>query len=357
MDGFAKIGARVNAEIERHGVPDVTEIPQQKEKKAAPTFVSQPSSKGPSSADVEAKNKKSRAGLIGVVGVIAALLVIIKIATSDPDGSEPSQQQPGNSQMAVAPPTAQPQSATGQEAPTAIVKTVPYEEEIPVSGRSGRATLSELRYCEFEGFRIDQLRGLIHADSNFEVEQFNATVRHFNESCINIRYLKSDMSVVQRELAQRSPVLRVEAGERYRQWKRVSDAAENMTATSTSAGTATGSQTPTPVAPTIVGGADAAPGMFNETNTVHPSFDCTKARSDAEHLICNDATLAALDQRLAVAFANAKAVATDQAAFRERTRGQWNYREKYCHDTGCLMRWYQDQQTALDQIAATGEVP
>src|ERR1700693_1636230 len=138
MDGFAKIGARVNAEIERHGVPDVTELPQQKEEKAAPTFVSQPPSAGPSSADVEAKNKKSRARLIGVLGVVAALLVIIKIGTSDPDGSEPSQQQqPGNSQMAVAPPTAQPQSATSQEAPTAIVETVPYEEKIPVFGHSG----------------------------------------------------------------------------------------------------------------------------------------------------------------------------------------------------------------------------
>jgi uncharacterized protein len=97
--------------------------------------------------------------------------------------------------------------------------------------------------------------------------------------------------------------------------------------------------------------------MINESNTADPSFDCSKARSDAEHLICNDATLAALDQRLAVTFARAKTVATDQVAFRERTRGQWNYREKYCHDTDCLMRWYQDQQTALDQIAARGEVP
>jgi uncharacterized protein DUF4236 len=90
--------------------------------------------------------------------------------------------------------------------------------------------------------------------------------------------------------------------------------------------------------------------------TLQTSFDCTKARSDAEHLICSDAELAADDVELAAIFAKAKAAATDQAALKERTRAEWNYREQNCHDRTCLVRWYADQKAALQQIADTGNV-
>ena len=84
------------------------------------------------------------------------------------------------------------------------------------------------------------------------------------------------------------------------------------------------------------------------------SFDCTKARSDAEHIICSDAELAAADVQLAAIYAKAKAAATDPIAFKERTRAQWNYRERQCHDRECVARWYADQQVVLSDIANTG---
>ncbi|WMY10953.1 hypothetical protein [Paraburkholderia phenoliruptrix] len=87
-----------------------------------------------------------------------------------------------------------------------------------------------------------------------------------------------------------------------------------------------------------------------------PSFDCAKAKSDAERLICSDTDLAARDIELALLFAKAKAAVIDKEAFKQRTRRQWNYREQMCHDRECLVRWYFDQRTALSQIAATGRV-
>nr|MDW3657815.1 DUF4236 domain-containing protein [Paraburkholderia terrae] len=90
--------------------------------------------------------------------------------------------------------------------------------------------------------------------------------------------------------------------------------------------------------------------------TQQTSFDCSKARSDAEHIICSDAELASDDVRLAEIYAKAKAAANDPAAFRERTRAQWNYREQQCHDRECLVRWYTDQKVALTEIAATGRL-
>lgn len=89
--------------------------------------------------------------------------------------------------------------------------------------------------------------------------------------------------------------------------------------------------------------------------TMQTSFDCTKARSDAERLICSDSELAADDVRLARIYAEAKAAAKDQAAFRERTRAQWNFRERQCHDRECLARWYADQKVVLSEIANTGD--
>lgn len=103
---------------------------------------------------------------------------------------------------------------------------------------------------------------------------------------------------------------------------------------------------------------EAAVGASAVTDPVSPtlqtSFDCTEARSDAEHIICSDAELAADDVQLAEIYVKAKAAATDQAAFKARTRTEWNFREQTCHDRECLLKWYADQKTALQQIAETG---
>jgi hypothetical protein len=100
-----------------------------------------------------------------------------------------------------------------------------------------------------------------------------------------------------------------------------------------------------------------ATAPVQEVSGPQPSFDCTKARSDAEHLICGDADLAKSDVQLAALYAKAKAAATDQVTFKERTREEWNYREQNCHDRECLVRWYADQKVALSQTAETGTVP
>ncbi|SAK53873.1 lipoprotein [Caballeronia fortuita] len=89
---------------------------------------------------------------------------------------------------------------------------------------------------------------------------------------------------------------------------------------------------------------------------IGPSFDCAKAKSDAERLICSDADLASRDVELASLFIKAKAAVSDKSGFKERTRQHWNYRENVCHDRECLVRWYADQRTALSHIADTGRM-
>jgi uncharacterized protein YecT (DUF1311 family) len=132
--------------------------------------------------------------------------------------------------------------------------------------------------------------------------------------------------------------------------------------------------TPSPVAvpkvaerpkPIYTANARPQPAVSQPTITIsapasyvnQPSFDCSKAQSDAEHLICSDPELAALDRQLAIVYQHALAVVRDKAAFKESTGQEWLYRERTCHDKACVMRWYVDQRTNLAQIAETGRMP
>lgn len=90
--------------------------------------------------------------------------------------------------------------------------------------------------------------------------------------------------------------------------------------------------------------------------TYQTSFDCAKATSVPDYLICHDPDLAMSDRELATIYQQAKAGVTDKAAFTDRTRKQWNYREKNCRDKSCLAAWYADQKIVLTRIAQTGDV-
>ncbi|MGY2490983.1 DnaJ domain-containing protein [Cupriavidus sp. CP313] len=105
-------------------------------------------------------------------------------------------------------------------------------------------------------------------------------------------------------------------------------------------------------APSIVApsssGLDALPTRKVPNIT---SFDCDKARSSSEKLICDDADLAAMDRDLATTFAHAKAAAPDKRTFTEIARQNWNWRNKNCTDKACLVTWYDYQQRWLLEIS------
>lgn len=74
------------------------------------------------------------------------------------------------------------------------------------------------------------------------------------------------------------------------------------------------------------------------------SFNCNKARSQNEHLICADSELSQLDDELGVVYAAAKLNATNKKAFQDRTVSEWRRRERECHgEKHCLLNWYSDR--------------
>jgi hypothetical protein len=84
-----------------------------------------------------------------------------------------------------------------------------------------------------------------------------------------------------------------------------------------------------------------------------PSFDCGKAHSRTEQLICADPQLAQLDRELGKLYAQAKAGSPNPADFRRRSDAQWKQREANCSNRECLLAWYAQRRTQLmDEIEA-----
>ncbi|MEO5672416.1 MAG: hypothetical protein ABIR26_17145 [Ramlibacter sp.] len=80
---------------------------------------------------------------------------------------------------------------------------------------------------------------------------------------------------------------------------------------------------------------------------VRPSFDCSRARSRAERLICSDPELAQLDRDLGRLHSRVRDEVADPAGFRRRSEEQWRVRESVCRDKECLLDWYAERREQL----------
>jgi len=92
------------------------------------------------------------------------------------------------------------------------------------------------------------------------------------------------------------------------------------------------------------------PASQSDGASPHPSFNCAKAHSPPEVLICSDSELMALDNDLAQIYAQAKAVAIDKKLFANETRRAWNWRQQNCTDNICLISWFADRKKTLEKI-------
>ena len=83
------------------------------------------------------------------------------------------------------------------------------------------------------------------------------------------------------------------------------------------------------------------------------SFDCTKAKSIPEHLICDTPALSAADDQLSAEVGAARALVPDKQQFAKSLTAQWNWREKNCQDVECVKSWYARQHEALTKLIAS----
>ena len=85
-------------------------------------------------------------------------------------------------------------------------------------------------------------------------------------------------------------------------------------------------------------------------NIFAASFDCTKAHSPTEKLICSDSELAMEDNELFDLYKQAKSKSNDPVAFKAESVDAWKARESYCHDKDCLLSWYSRRKTYYQEI-------
>lgn len=101
--------------------------------------------------------------------------------------------------------------------------------------------------------------------------------------------------------------------------------------------------------------AALALGLFAAASANAVSWDCTKARSYSEKLICASPDLSKMDDHLAVTYEKAKRATGNSAVFKKFLNENWKRREE-CRSIGCVADWYQTSEAYYSEIIrrATG---
>jgi len=81
------------------------------------------------------------------------------------------------------------------------------------------------------------------------------------------------------------------------------------------------------------------------------SWDCSKAKSYSEKLICSDPVLSKADEGLAELYAEAKKQTDNSKQFRKFAADNWKEREK-CTDRKCVYEWFEKSSLKYQRIAS-----
>jgi uncharacterized protein len=86
------------------------------------------------------------------------------------------------------------------------------------------------------------------------------------------------------------------------------------------------------------------------SNCSAASFDCTKASSISENIICMDPELSQKDDELGYLFTRAKSLVGNDSEFRKNNVDAWRWREANCFDRSCLINWYATRKVYFQSI-------
>ena len=92
-----------------------------------------------------------------------------------------------------------------------------FTERLPAPGTDRVLGRREVRYCIFQGERLDILRGLVSI--NRESDRFNALVSDFNSRCSSFRYRRGILQAIEAELPGKRSDLRVDALHLLSSWR------------------------------------------------------------------------------------------------------------------------------------------
>lgn len=104
-----------------------------------------------------------------------------------------------------------------------------------------------------------------------------------------------------------------------------------------------------PVAGPKAAATVAVPPANADDNPFAPSFDCAKASSSQERLICGDRELSKLDVQMAAAYADARQKSTDADALKADQKQWLKNTQRTCSDKACLVAAYTARMAELDK--------
>lgn len=91
-----------------------------------------------------------------------------------------------------------------------------------------------------------------------------------------------------------------------------------------------------------------APAKVEDTSPFSPSFDCQKASSGPERLICSDRELSKLDVELSQSYMKARDKAEDKKTLRSQQLAWMKSRRNACSDKACMAQAYKDRIAQLN---------
>ncbi len=139
----------------------------------------------------------------GIYASIAAVIGFIVIADEMDRPSNRSTYQPSAPRVVTPSPTPAP-------ATSVAVETRP-----PV-GQGLTLNRSQIRYCVFQGQRLETIRTL--TTTNYQIDRFNGLIDDFNSRCSSYRYRSGVLSSVQREAREKAVDLRADARRIVASW-------------------------------------------------------------------------------------------------------------------------------------------
>lgn len=105
-------------------------------------------------------------------------------------------------------------------------------------------------------------------------------------------------------------------------------------------------------ASTVTAPHDCGPAPGSHRSTPAPSFNCTKASSGSEKLICSDAELAELDARLADGYHRLLSMTDDPADLKQKQAGWLKATRNACRTTACMKSAY---RARIDDLETTAQ--
>ena len=107
-----------------------------------------------------------------------------------------------------------PRAAT--PAPTPAPATRATIEIMPSVGQGRTLNRSQIRYCVFQGQRLDIIRTL--STTNYQIDRFNVLIDDFNSRCSSYRYISGDLSSAEREALKNAAKLQADARRIVSSW-------------------------------------------------------------------------------------------------------------------------------------------